>query len=334
MALLITLLVVTLMTIVVMEFTDSTQIEAHLTRHALSGVQADYLARAGVTLGTMALLLDATEKTKVPPLRPNVDSLIDPWALPFPPQDLGGVGGAGFRIDDESSRFNVNTLSGQEGTPGLEARKAVFQGILTSIGLDTNLLFPLLDWLDADDDVSNKSGAEQEYYLGLVPPYMPRNGRLLSVEELTLVRGFGNVSRAQWAILKSVVTVLPDDQLGINVNTASEAVIAGILSAVDASGSARAILQRRETQPFASLGELGEVPGWNEIPQEIRSFFDVHTRFFTIHGIGVAADVKRGVAALTQRDNVSIRVLQWRPEAAVSLTPPSGSGGITGLSRP
>lgn len=336
MALLLTLLLVALLTIVVIEFTSSTQVEAALTRHALSAVQADYLARAGVALGEIALQLDAVEKTRVPPARPPVETLLDPWAQPFPPRGLGdGVGSAGFVIEDESSRFNVNALSTTSQNPAdLEARKAVFQGILVSIGLDSNLLFPLLDWLDGDDEVSSKSGAEREYYLGLVPPYLPRNGRLLSLDELFLVKGFSTVTRAQWALLRNVLTVLPDNQLGINVNTASEIMLTAILTAVDAASAARAIVGRREQQPFTSLAELAEVPGWSEVPPPIRALFDVRTRYFTIHGIGVAADITRGIAALEQRDHLSLRVVQWKAEPPPSLTSPGPSGGIASSLRP
>jgi general secretion pathway protein K len=335
-ALLITLLLVALLTIVVIEFTDSTEIESHLTRHALSRIQADYLAQAGVALGELALQLDAAEKTKVPPARPPAESLLDPWAQPFPPQALGGgVGGAGFSIDDESARFNVNALksTASSAAPSAagEARKAVFQGVLVSVGLDPNLLFAVLDWLDSDDEVSSKSGAEREFYLGLVPPYIPRNGRLLSLEELALVKGFGSVSRPQWALLRTVLTVLPDDDVRININTASEAMLTGILAPLDATSAVKTILARREQQPFATLAELNEIPGWSEVPQPIRSFFDVRTRYFTIHGIGVAADVTRGVASLEQRDNLTLRTLQWRAEPAVSLTSPGPLDGMSGL---
>src|SRR6202008_1217408 len=106
-------------------------------------------------------------KSANPPVRPPVETLSDPWAQPFPPLPLGeGVGEATFRIDDESSRFNVNSLAlGPGVTPvTLESRKMLFQGILTAAGLDVNLLFPLLDWLDPDDEVTSKEGAESEYY--------------------------------------------------------------------------------------------------------------------------------------------------------------------------
>ncbi len=331
-ALLMTLLVVALLTIVVVEFTYSTNVETHLTRNSLAALQGRYLARAGVALGELALKLDAAEKAKTPPDRPPVETLSDPWALPFPLQPLGeGIGDTGFRIEDESARFNLNSLALGPGVNPitLEARKTLFQGILAALGLDVNLLFPLLDWLDADDEVSAKTGAEKDDYQRRAPPYLPRNGKMLTLDELQLVRGFGELPREQWALLRPLLTVLPREDLRINLNTAPEALLSALLTAVDDPAAAKAIVARREQQPFSSVGELAEIPGWTQIPQQVRSFFDVRSQYFTIHGIGVVGEVTRGIAVTEQRSGVRLVVLDWREEAGTaSLTSPRPSDAM------
>ncbi|HUE38678.1 MAG TPA: type II secretion system minor pseudopilin GspK [Candidatus Binatia bacterium] len=339
-ALLLTLLVVTLLTIVVIEFTYSTEVEAHLTRNALSALQARYLARAGLTLAETVLKLDIKEKTANPPLRPNADSLLDAWAQPFPPRPMGdGVGDGGFRIDDESSRFNVNALVLRPGVNPvmLEARKNVFQGILAALGIDVNLLFPLLDWLDPDDEVTGKNGAEKDYYLALTPPYEPRNGRALSFDELRLIRGFEELTREQWTALRTVLTVLPNEELQINLNTASELLLTGMLGAVDAAAAAKAIIARREQNPFVNATDLNEIPGWSQLPAQVRGNFTEHSAYFTIHAVGVAANVSRGLAVLERRSGQRLDVLDRREEpGSVALTSPAPSDGInsfTSMSR-
>ena len=331
-ALLMTLLVVTLLTILVLEFTDSTQVEAHLTRNSVSLLQARYLARGGVALAELLLQLDFAQKTEKPPQRPNVETLLDPWAQPFPPRPIGeGVGDASFRIDDESSRFNLNALAVRPNVnpAALEARKMLFQGVLTAVGLDINLLFPLLDWLDADDEVSGKNGAEREYYESLKPPYEPRNGRLLNIEELQLVRGFGDLSREQWSALRAMVTVLPNEDLQINLNTASEPLLTALLVAVDNAAAAKAIVLQRATQPFVDGRSLNEIPGWAQIPQTVRAFFALHSFYFTIHAVGTAADVSRGLAVLERRSGLRLEVLDWKDEpATASLTSSGPSDGM------
>ena len=332
-ALLITLLVVSLLTILIVEFTYSTEVEAHLTRNALSSLQARYLARAGLALGEILLKLDVTEKAKN--ARPNVDTLTDPWAQPFPPRPIGeGVGDAAFHIDDESARFNVNSLALRPGVSPvmLEARKTLFQGVLAALGLDINLLFALLDWLDPDDDVSGQSGAERDYYEGLDPPYDPRNGRMLNLDELQLVRGFGELTREQWAALRAIVTVLPNEELQVNVNTASELLLTALLGAVDNPAAAKAIVAQRQDHPFQTAQELNEIPGWNQLPPQIRSFFTMRSPYFTIHAAGIAAEVTRGLAVLERRTGQRLDVLDWREEpGSVSLTTSPPSDGINFL---
>ena len=332
-ALLITLLVIALLTIAVVEFTYSTNVDAHLTRNALSSLQARYLARGALALAETALKLDNVEKTKNPPDRPNVESLFDPWAQPFPPRPIGeGVGDAGFRIDDESSRFNVNSLAVRPGvSPAtFEGRKMVFQGILASLGIDINLLFPLVDWLDADDEVSGKNGAEREYYEALNPPYAPRNGKVLTLDELAMVRGFSDLTREQWAELRQVLTVLPNEQLSINVNTASELLLTAILAAVDDAAAAKAIISQREQHPFLNTGELKDIPGWGQLPSQVKDVFKTNSSYFTIHAVGIAGEVTRGLAVLESRNGQRLDVLDWRDErGSVSLTSPGPSDGMS-----
>jgi general secretion pathway protein K len=330
-ALLVTILVVTLLTIVVLEFTDTTTVEAHLTRHALSATKAHYLARAGVTLAELTLKTDGEEKAKTN--RPY-DALTDAWAQPVEPRDLGdGVGRAGFAIADESARFNVNALSlAAGGNPAiLGARRTALQSILATSGIDTNVTSALIDWLDPDDEVTGQYGAESEFYSKEVsPPYQPRNGRMLSLDELALVKGFGDLTHEQWSSLRSALTVLPSDQLRINVNTASEAVLIGILTPIDAA-LAREIVTQQLERPFTNMNEVWQLPGGSQVPGEIKQMFGVQSQTFTIHGIGLAGDIARGVAVTVNRSGAAVTEVDWRDEpASLTLTSP-GSGGINPL---
>ncbi len=69
-ALVITLLVVALLTIIVVEFTYSVEVDAHMARNSLNGLQATLLARSGVNLGEAFLLHDDDK---------DVDSYAEDW---------------------------------------------------------------------------------------------------------------------------------------------------------------------------------------------------------------------------------------------------------------
>ena len=70
------------------------------------------------------------------------------------------------------------------------------------LGLDPGLADAIADWTDPDR-MPRPGGAERDYYLGLRAPYLPADGPLGSVGELTLVRG---VERAMLARLRPFVT--------------------------------------------------------------------------------------------------------------------------------
>jgi general secretion pathway protein K len=338
-ALLITLLVVTLVSVIVVEFTQSTDIDAHLTRNALNALQARYLARSGIALAEITLKLDAAEKSKNPPERVKAETLSDPWAQPFPPMPVGdGFGTAGFTIIDESSKFNLNSLAVTNPNPAeLEMRKQLYQGILGALEIDQNLLFPLLDWLDPGDDTDRESGAESAYYLALTPPYEPRNGKLLSVEELLLIRGYDQLTREQWLMLRSIVTALPNDELKINVNTAPEILLTGIFSALGSESLGRSVANQRAERAFVGqdLQELLK----DQIPPLARPKFDVRSQTFTIYATGTSGTVERTIAVTEQLPpNVfppKLTLVSWRDDSLpVSLTSGGASGGMKSVASP
>ena len=47
----------------------------------------------------------------------------------------------------------------------------------------------MIDWWDADHDITGVNGAERDYYLSLDEPYECRDGDLPVIEELLLVKG-------------------------------------------------------------------------------------------------------------------------------------------------
>lgn len=89
-----------------------------------------------------------------------------------------------YGVTAEAGRLNLNGATEGE-------IKRLMQDVLTELGVENweELADALLDWLDADDE-PRPMGAERDYYMNLVPPYIPKNGRLDTIDELLLVRGF------------------------------------------------------------------------------------------------------------------------------------------------
>ncbi len=90
-----------------------------------------------------------------------------------------------FGITPESGKLDLNLAAEEQLTQLLTP-------LLTELRVEnpTDLLDALLDWRDDDDEVRGNNSAENEYYNALDPPYLCKNGRFDTIEELLLVRGF------------------------------------------------------------------------------------------------------------------------------------------------
>ncbi len=195
-ALLIVLLAITLLTIVVIEFTDAAQVETHLALSARNALEATYLARSGMNVAEALVSVDGM-------ISPGSDGGADFWARPYPPLPIGD-GTAAFRVRDEARFLNLNDMI-SAGSVRPE-RVDVFRRLFNILGIDPQILMAIVDWMDVDGiPIVTPPGAEQPYYLGLRRPMIVRNGPLLTLRELLLVRG---VTPSVLARLEGFVTVL------------------------------------------------------------------------------------------------------------------------------
>jgi general secretion pathway protein K len=106
--------------------------------------------------------------------------------LKYPRQEpykmIAGNHTVAVQITDLSGKISISAVD-----------DVLLQDILSACGLEegveqTTVINSILDWMD-QDDMHRPEGAEEDYYLGLDPPYMPKNGELESIEELLLIKG-------------------------------------------------------------------------------------------------------------------------------------------------
>jgi len=93
-----------------------------------------------------------------------------------------------YGLVDECSKLDLNIS--RSGATGMSEARA-YNMLLNLPGMTEDIPPAIIDWIDADDDMSNQGtgGAESQYYLTLPEPYSPKNDRFESVEELLMVRG-------------------------------------------------------------------------------------------------------------------------------------------------
>jgi len=250
----------------------------HLARNALAAVQADALLRSGVAAAAVVL-----RETSV---RGMVDSEHSPWATGSGRHPLG-AGWIEARVEDEARRLDVNRF------PWALPR------LLELLDLDPRLAEAIADWMDPDD-AARPGGAERDWYLGLVPPYLPRNGSLSTVGELGLVRGLDPAALRR---LGPHLTVA--DETGVNPNTASREVLLA-LGAVPASVDR--LLAVRARRPVLREELRGLLPGVPAARLTLRS------RHYTVRVLaGVGPTRRAAEATISALEGTDPEIVSWRP---------------------
>ena len=259
--------------------------------------QAELFGDAGLDWARGVLAEDARRSG-------GVDSLDEGWAQPIAglPIERAVVAGA---IADEQGKFNLNNLV-IGGRSDWDYR--ILQRLLKELALPVELADAVMDWVDADQDMSGNGGAEDAYYLTLKRPYRVANQPMAQVDELYRVRGFDADTIRK---LRAHVTALPV-RTAININTASAAVLSAVFDGKVAGDALAARLASRVAKPFQSPNEIAQ---WapKADPRVAGGDLGVRSDFFSVRVQVAQDDVLVASEALVQRSAQSgATTLVWR----------------------
>ncbi|ENU19399.1 hypothetical protein F994_02258 [Acinetobacter bohemicus ANC 3994] len=196
-----------------------------------------------------------------------VDHLQENWAKPMPafPVEDGFVSGT---LQDESGKFNLNSLVNDEGVPNPQA-KLWFEKLLLRVGLSEKLSEAVIDWQDADDEISGTMGAENSYYQGLPQGYLAANSKFHNVEELKLVRGFEDQKYLQ---IVDYVSALPASDSKVNVNTAPAMLLASLDPKLDINAVEQALQKRQANlEHFSNINDLWAMEPFKQVNPDVQS---------------------------------------------------------------
>ena len=197
----------------------------------------------------------------------DIDHLQENWAKPMPafPVEDGFVSGT---LQDESGKFNLNSLVNIDGTPNPQA-KIWFEKLLVRFGLPEKLSEAVIDWQDPDDETMGAMGAEASYYQGLPHGYLAPNSKFHSVEELKLVRGFEGQKYLQIA---DYVSAAPASDTKINVNTASAMLLASLDPKLDVNAVQQTLQQRQaKLEYFSNINDLWAIEPFTQVNTDVRN---------------------------------------------------------------
>ena len=173
---------------------------------------------------------------------PMSDHLGEQWAVELPPLPVDGGSIVG-RLEDLQGRFNLNNLvdaNGKENKIFVEQ----FERLLTNLDADPALAGAVVDWLDPDTNQRFPTGGEDDAYSDADPPYRTANSNITSTSELMAVAGF---DRDTYRRLAPYIAVLPTGTK-LNVNTASDVVLASLSPMIDIATATSLVEQRGEAE--------------------------------------------------------------------------------------
>ncbi|RMF13736.1 MAG: general secretion pathway protein GspK [Gammaproteobacteria bacterium] len=250
MALILVLLITALVTIVAVSMESRTALTIKRTGHYAFREQAQHLAYAAESYAREILYADWDQDK-----RDNafVDAPDETWAqgaIRIPLTTYAGLEG---QIDDMQGRFNINSLVSRN-AQGESVVNTValnqFRRLLSLLDISPELnAEKFVDWMDADEEIYQFKGAEDETYLLKEPPYRAANGPFNDLSELWLIDG---MTEEDFDKLSRVLSVLPTATFSLNVNMAPREVLMSLHPGIDA-GKADALIKVRKDTPFKDV---------------------------------------------------------------------------------
>ncbi len=323
-ALIMVLWVVTVLSVIVLEFCFAMRTEINITKNYKEELEAYAMAEGGLERAIIELVYK--QDPRVQQLRkPSKLEETPPekreWITDGRPYLLSYDRGVGeVRVMSEAGKANINLVSEQ-----------MLRKILENLGVASEtrdiIADSILDWRDPDD-FHRVNGAENDYYQSLKEPYFCKNGPLSSIEEMLLIRGitpdlfYGKKGKGeeeakeQRTGLKDIFSIYSPVQQ-IDINSATAAVLRTTLGTP--SEMARKIVQAREEKAFEHQGDLLQrvpelVPLIGQIAPMI--MYKATTPYYTIESRAGNQEggSKRGIKVIVKispAEKQNYKMIQW-----------------------
>ncbi|MCJ7819289.1 MAG: general secretion pathway protein GspK [Syntrophales bacterium] len=301
--LLLVILILTLISVLVLSWAQEWRTELKLASNFGEAHKCQRLAEAGIYYALGKLVAAKTaEMSGMNPVAPQIQGDSSAlWQGDQQPHVLELPDGmAEIRIGDEGGKISLN-----------QASEPLLQNFFTVLGLPEPqvriMVDSIQDWR-TQGSYPRLSGAKNAYYLGLDPPYVAKNGKFETVEELAWVRGFEAsplIPRlSRWLTVHS-------SEGRINLNTAPLEVLLAMGFARD---NALNIIATRQTMPLRNFQEIAQTGVNPVLGQGIQMSFR-SSSFFTIISTGM---VKKNSGRQTIRATVRLNTNQRVPWAFIS----------------
>jgi general secretion pathway protein K len=325
-ALIMVLWVITILSVIVLEFCFAMRTEVNITKNFKEEMQLYAMAEGGVQRAIAELIfkhdprIQQMRKTlKSEEIPPEKKEWVTDGRLYSLSSDLGVNE---LRIMGEAGKVNINAVS-----------EKTLRNIIKQLGLEGEtrdiVVDSILDWRDPND-FQRLNGAENDYYQSLKEPYNCKNGNLDSIEELLLVRGVtpdlfygrkrstkeGETGTANRIGLKDIFTIYSAGEQ-IDINSATLPVLRVVLGIP--KEVSQTLIKAREEKRFENQNDLLQrVPELVPFIGEVSGLITYQSMmpYYTIESRGKSKDgtSSRGVKVIVKVDPLDkkgYRMIQW-----------------------
>lgn len=291
-ALVVTLLVLVIITAMVVEFSYGVYISTNNLYNWRDSQRLSVMARSGINVSARFV----SDMLNLNGYKFSYPGSIDlPVENPF--EDFVGV--ISVRIEDETSKFNINSIVPENGIANESDEKSPynsFKRLLKVLSLDEKIADRVADWIDTDS-VTRLPDSE----VGA------KNSAIHSVDELLLING---INRKDYDKLSPYITVHGDRNAPqININGAEKPVLM-CLSKDVTEKLAQNVIYYRKFKPFENSGQLGNVPGFDKI--EIPPMITVIGENFYIKSTAASGGVKRIIETIIKISKSNKAIQYWK----------------------
>lgn len=205
----------------------------------------------------------------------QVDYIGEAWNEESPGLNDSDAATLETEVSDLQGRFNLNNLAvGHD-----EVWYPAFQRLLTVLDLDVGLADAVVDWVDADIEVSGNAGAEDAEYLLKDPPYRAANRFMAAVSELAWIQGMTPEALEK---LLPHVAALPATGVHINVNTATAEVLRILHPSILDESGAEALISGRGEEGYASTDDFLVLTALAGQSAAIEPMISVNSEYFEV----------------------------------------------------
>jgi len=313
MALIMTILIISLIVALTLQFNTSMRSNLQAAVNLRDGIKLGCIARSGFN-GALAVLHEDVSSG-------NVDTLHEDWAhtklFSERSPSLFNEGRFIVEITDLSGKIQLSQLVDKGGNYNSTQKSLLIRFMnFPEFGLDPeeveNIVDAIKDWIDTDNETT-RFGAEDAYYQALEKPYPCKNAPIEFLEELLFVRGitkellYGSDKKPGISQYLS-----PHGNGKVNINTADILILRSLSDDIDQERAEDMVAYREnEDNDLSDLKWYKNVPGMADvsIPD---SLITTSSTYFEITSEGFKGSMSKKIEAIVERKEKTLQILSWK----------------------